>query len=78
MSDEKRAALKNVKRVVIKVGTSTLTHQTGRMNLIRMDKLSMVISELINQGYLVVLVSSGAIGVGMGKLNIKSAQKLWE
>ncbi|NLN64488.1 MAG: glutamate 5-kinase [Clostridiaceae bacterium] len=75
MSDEKRAALKNVKRVVIKVGTSTLTHQTGRMNLIRMDKLSMVISELINQGYLVVLVSSGAIGVGMGKLNIKERPK---
>jgi glutamate 5-kinase len=41
------------------------------MNLVRIDRLAMMISELINQGYEVTLVSSGAIGVGMGKLNLK-------
>ena len=71
MSTQKRQDLKNAKRIVIKVGTSTLTHDTGRMNLVRMDRLALMISELINQGYEVVLVSSGAIGVGMGKLNLK-------
>lgn len=70
MSDQ-RAVLKKVKRIVIKVGTTTLTHQTGRMNLVRMDRMAMMISELINQGYEITLVSSGAIGVGMGKLNLK-------
>jgi len=68
--------LKNTKRIVIKVGTSTLTHETGRINLLRMDRLSMAISELINQGYEVILVSSGAIGVGMGKLNMKERPKV--
>lgn len=66
-----RESLKNAKKIVIKVGTSTLTHQTGRMNLVRLDRLAMMISELINQGHEVTLVSSGAIGVGMGKLNLK-------
>jgi len=68
--------LKNTKRIVIKVGTSTLTHETGRINLLRMDRLSMAISELINQGYEVILVSSGAIGVGMGKLSMKERPKV--
>lgn len=76
MSDPNRSVLKNVKRIVIKVGTSTLTHETGRMNLLRMDRLSMMISELINQGHEVVLVSSGAIGVGMGKLNLKERPRM--
>ncbi len=76
MSEQIREVLKNVKRIVIKVGTSTLTHQTGRMNLVRMDRLAMVISELINQGYEVILVSSGSIGVGMGKLNLKERPKI--
>jgi glutamate 5-kinase len=71
MLDHNREKLKKVKRIVIKVGTSTLTHPTGRMNFVRMDRLSMVVSELINRGHEVVLVSSGAIGVGMGKLNMK-------
>jgi len=71
MTELTRDSLKNAKRIVIKVGTSTLTHETGRMNLLRMDRLSMAISELMNRGHEVVLVSSGAIGVGMGKLNMK-------
>lgn len=76
MADLQRDSLKNAKRIVIKVGTSTLTHETGRMNLLRMDRLSMAIAELINQGYEVILVSSGAIGVGMGKLNMKERPKI--
>lgn len=70
MSIHNRNSLKNAKRIVIKVGTSTLTHETGRMNFVRVDRLAMVISELINQGREVILVSSGAIGVGMSKLNL--------
>lgn len=71
MPEQFRSVLKDAKRIVIKVGTSSLTHSTGRMNLLRMDRLSMMISELINQGKEIILVSSGAIGVGMGKLNMK-------
>lgn len=56
------------KRVVIKVGTSTLTYETGKINLRRIELLSQVISDLNHSGCEVVLVSSGAIGVGVGKL----------
>ena len=58
------------KRVVVKVGTSTLTHENGRANLRRIDILSRVLSDVSSTGRDVVLVSSGAIGVGMGKLKI--------
>jgi len=58
------------KKIVIKVGTSTLTHNTGKLNLLRIERLSMIISDLANQGRDVVLVTSGAIGVGMSKLGI--------
>ncbi len=58
------------KRVVIKVGTSTLAHQTGLLNLRRVEQLVRVISDLKNSGREIVLVSSGAIGVGMGKLGL--------
>ena len=54
------------KRVVIKVGTSTLTYETGKINLRRIELLSQVISDLNHSGCEVVLVSSGAIGVGVG------------
>lgn len=76
MSELKRLCLQNSKRIVIKVGTSTLTHETGRMNLLRMDRLSMAIAELMNRGHEVVLVSSGAIGVGMGKLSMKERPRV--
>lgn len=56
------------KRIVIKVGTSTLTHQTGKTNIARMAKLVSVLADLHNMGHEVVLVSSGAIGVGSTKL----------
>ncbi len=59
-----------MKRIVIKVGTSNLTYENGRLNLRRLEQLCKVISDLQNQGFEIVFVSSGAIGVGMGKLKI--------
>lgn len=58
-------------RVVIKVGTSTLAHSTGHLNIRRTDALCRVISDLKNQGHEVILVSSGAIGMGVGKLALR-------
>ncbi len=58
------------KRIVVKVGTSTLTYENGKINLRRVDKLCKVLSDLRNFGHDVVLVSSGAIGVGVGKLGL--------
>ena len=55
-------------RIVIKVGTSTLAHATGRLNIKRTGELCKVVSDLKNAGHEVVLVSSGAIGMGVGKL----------
>ena len=59
-------------RIVVKVGTSTLAHSTGRMNIFLVEELCKVLSDLKNIGHEVILVSSGAIGMGMGKLNMKS------
>ena len=58
-------------RIVIKVGTSTLAHKTGRMNIFLVEELCKIISDLKNIGHEIILVSSGAIGMGMGKLNFK-------
>ena len=60
----------DVRRLVVKVGTSTLTHETGGLNLRRMDHLTRVLSDLRNRGIEIILVSSGAIGVGVGKLKL--------
>lgn len=57
-------------RVVIKVGTSTLTHQNGNINIRRIENLCKVISDLKNSGLEVILVSSGAIAMGVGKLGL--------
>ncbi|MBR1606222.1 MAG: glutamate 5-kinase [Clostridia bacterium] len=57
-------------RIVIKVGTSTLTHSTGRLNIRRVEALCKVLSDIKNAGHEVVLVSSGAIGMGVGKLKL--------
>ncbi len=67
--------LGDVRKIVIKVGTSTLTHKTGLLNLQRIEKLVRQIANLHNQGYNVVLVTSGAIGAGMGKLNLLERPK---
>ncbi len=56
------------KRIVVKVGTSTLTYDTGKINFRRINDIARVLSDLRNCGYEVILVSSGAIGVAMGKL----------
>ena len=64
------ASLKDAKCIVIKVGTSTLTYDTGKTNIRRMAKLASVLSDLQNSGRQIVLVSSGAIGVGVGKLGL--------
>lgn len=63
------------KRIIVKVGTSTLTHQTGKTNIARMAKLVSVLSDLHNMGHEIVLVSSGAIGIGYTKLGLKSKPK---
>ena len=63
------------KKLVVKVGTSTLTYESGRLNLRRMEQLCKVLCNLQNAGYDVVLVSSGAIGVGIGKLGLKERPK---
>ena len=57
-------------KVVIKVGTSTLAHSTGRLNIKRIELLCKILSDLRNAGHEIILVSSGAIGMGVGKLNL--------
>lgn len=70
-----REELRGSKRIVVKVGTSTLTYDTGKVNFTRIDKLARVLSDLVNQGREVVLVTSGAIGVGIGKLKLREKPK---
>ena len=57
-------------RVVNKIGTSTLTHATGNLNIRRVEELCKVMSDIKNAGHEVILVSSGAIGMGVGKLGL--------
>ena len=68
--------MNNIKRMVVKVGTSTLTYDNGKLNLGRIDKLARTIADIKNRGVEVVLVSSGAIGVGVGKLGLKERPTL--
>ena len=69
------SVISSAKRIVVKVGTSTLTHETGKINIRRMVKLCSVLADLHNSGMEVVLVTSGAIGVGVGKLGLKERPK---
>ena len=62
-------------KVVIKIGTSTLTYQNGCVNIRRIENLCKIVSDLMNAGNQVILVSSGAIGMGVGKLNLKERPK---
>ena len=57
-------------RIVVKIGTSTLAHPTGRLNIRHVESLVKVLSDLKNAGHETILVSSGAIGMGVGKLNL--------
>lgn len=57
-------------RIVVKVGTSTIAHATGRLNIRQVETLCKVLSDLKNAGHELILVSSGAIGMGVGKLSL--------
>ena len=63
-----REQIKTAKRIVIKIGTSSLTHENGKVNLDKMEKLARVLTDLNNSGKEIVLVSSGAIGAGMQRI----------
>lgn len=66
-----RTPITTAKRIVVKVGTSTLAHENGQTHLARMEKLSQVLSDLVNAGKEIVLVSSGAVGIGASKMKLK-------
>ena len=66
-----RKRIKSAKRIVIKVGSSMVTYKNGHINLERIDNLSRAISDMVNSGKEVVLVSSGAVSAGFGKLRLK-------
>lgn len=59
------------KRIVVKVGTSTLTHKTGKTNIARISDLVNVLADLHNMGHEIILVSSGAIAIGTSRLGLK-------
>jgi glutamate 5-kinase len=68
--------ISKMKRIVIKVGTSTITHhKTGLLNIRRMEQLVKTIADLKNMGYEILLVSSGSIGLGVGKLGLSERPK---
>lgn len=62
--------IKNARRIVVKVGTSTLAYNTGRLNIRRVESLVKVLADIKNMGKEIVLVSSGAIGVGAGVIGM--------
>lgn len=63
-------------KAVVKVGTSTLAHVTGRLNIRHIEELCKVLSDLKNAGHEIILVSSGAIGMGVGKLSLPAARRI--
>ena len=70
-----RATLKDVKRIVIKVGSSTITYGNGKRNFSRIDRLAREIADLANQGKEIILVSSGAVAVGVDRLGLPAKPK---
>jgi glutamate 5-kinase len=64
-----------IKRLVVKVGSSTLTHESGKLNLQNLERLSRVLSDIMNAGVEVILVSSGAQAAGLGKLGLSEKPK---
>ena len=67
--------IRSKKRIVIKLGTSTLAHKTGKLNIRRMTNLTRVLADIQNAGHELILVSSGAVGLGVGKLNLPERPK---
>ena len=62
-------------RIVVKIGTSTLAHPTGHLIIRRVEQLCKIMSDIKNAGHEVILVSSGAIGMGVGKLGLRERPK---
>lgn len=73
--NKREEILKNIQKVVVKVGTSTLTKEDGNLNVEKIKKIVLELSNLSDKGYDIVLVTSGAIGAGMGKLNMTERPK---
>lgn len=71
-----RNRIKQSGRIVIKVGTSTLTYGNGKVNLSNIEKLVRKISDLSNRGKEIILVTSGAVGIGMARLGIEEKPSL--
>ncbi|MDF1571549.1 MAG: glutamate 5-kinase [Bacteroidales bacterium] len=66
-----RVILKDKHRIIVKVGTALITQEDGRINLLRIEKMARVISNLISAGKEVILVTSGAVGAGMGIMKLE-------
>lgn len=75
LSGVEQNRFQKAKRIAVKVGTSTLTYETGAINIRRVEKLVKVLADLKNSGKEIVLVTSGAIGVGLSKLGLKERPK---
>ena len=74
-TNRREEILENIQKIVVKVGTSTLTNEDGSLNIEKIKKIVSELSNLSNKGYDVVLVTSGAVGAGMGKLNMTERPK---
>lgn len=75
MESTRELLLKNVQKIVVKVGTSTLTKSDGQLNIDKIKKIVLELSNLSDKGYDVALVTSGAVGAGMGVLNMPERPK---
>ncbi len=73
-----RSNLKNSKRIVVKIGTSSITYKNGKLNLRQIERLTEILTDLSNSGKEIILVTSGAIGAGMGKLGLSNKPKTLE
>ena len=74
-NEASREALKKAKRIVIKVGTSTITYANGKRNFSQIDRLAREISDLQNQGKEMILVTSGAVAVGVDRMGLPGKPK---
>ncbi|WKY46517.1 glutamate 5-kinase [Eubacteriaceae bacterium ES3] len=71
-----RSKVKEAKRIVVKMGTTSVTHENGTLDLRKMERLARVLTDLENSGKRMVLVSSGAIGAGMNRMGLKERPKI--
>ncbi len=74
-TNRREEILENIQKIVVKVGTSTLTKEDGNLNIEKIKKIVAELNNLSNKGYDVVLVTSGAVGAGMGKLGLTERPK---